>query len=245
MYQVDPPAQPKWWIPSTTAADFMPAHLGGGKKPTLLPVEGTAHTGDWFSLGATLEGKLATAHYAETNNGYKAPSYLWVDPANRNLAPLALPRGFSSSAEQVTALAVNQSGTLEALVVSGDQARAVVAPPPPAGKGRLEVLDVPTGKVTLPGSSMPTPASLAFAPAGPWLAVVSGGRLSVLDALGPNAAGPGTSDPYRLTRTGTGVQAVSWSARIAGSGFEDVVPVAQNVGGLFSQASAAMASGRK
>jgi hypothetical protein len=209
--------------------------LGGRPQPETVesPVGGM-----WFSLGATLDGRLAAAHTVMGPGGaFRSRAYVWVDPTGPTTSPLPVPRSISSGQSSIADMAVNATGKIEALAVGSGQ----------AGTGNLDVYDTSTGRLTLPDSLAGPPSGLAFAPSGPWLAVAADGSLSILNALQANGSGAGGAsgttapDPYHLSVAAAGVGSVSWSAPIAAVGFADVTGVTQSASQLFEQASAALA----
>ncbi len=97
------------------------------------------------------------------------------------------------------------------------------------------VYDTASGAVTTPDPLLGQPSGLAFAPSGPWLAVASGGSVTVVDALASNGAGQGAaagvsvSDPYHLSTPPSGAQRVTWSAPITRFGISGVVSPSKGV----------------
>jgi hypothetical protein len=185
----------------------------------------------WFSLAATHDGLLAARHSVRGGE-----SFLWVDPQTRSTSALQLPASQPPSS-YVAAIALSADGQLEALSFASYGSTAGSST-----TGSLEIYNLSSDAVTTPSPLLGAPTSLAFAPIGPWLAVASGGSVTVIAATGPNGAGAGVAgsptgatNPYHLSTADTGAQTISWSPPIASAGFTDLVPAGASIGQLMSQ----------
>lgn len=202
---------------------------GAAGPPTMVE---SPTAGRWSSLGGVHDGNLAAEHFVMG----KGPSYLWVNPVNRSTIPMQIPASLPSSSS-VQEVAVSADGAFEALAVVNGSVTSSGVP-----QGSLDVLDTATGALSLPDSLLGLPSGMAFAPSGPWLAVASGGSVTVVDAAASNGAGAGAASstgppgPYHLSITATGAQGLSWSSPVIGFSFDNVVPVHQSVDQLVSQA---------
>ena len=204
--------------------------LSGNRGTGPINVESPTN-GMWFSLAATHDGLLAARHSVRGGE-----SFLWVDPQTRSTSALQLPASQPPSS-YVAAIALSADGQLEALSFASYGSTAGSST-----TGSLEIYNLSSDAVTTPSPLLGAPTSLAFAPIGPWLAVASGGSVTVIAATGPNGAGAGVAgsptgatNPYHLSTADTGAQTISWSPPIASAGFTDLVPAGASIGQLMSQ----------